>query len=68
MYIQRFRVFSSLAASFGTPEPGYRESTACIGLGSPGMRFRGSMMGAAATIEETDKIVTIDVNFMLASI
>jgi hypothetical protein len=66
MYIQRLRVFSSLLASFGTPEPGYRASTASMGLGSPGMRLRGSMMGAAATIEEIDRTVTIDANFILA--
>lgn len=51
--------------SFGIPEPGYGASTACIGLGSPGMRFRGLMMGAAATIEEIDRTVMIDVNFIL---
>jgi hypothetical protein len=30
------------------------------------MRLRGSMMGAAATIEEIDRTVTIDANFILA--
>jgi hypothetical protein len=65
MYIQILRVFSSLLVSFGIPEPGYRASTACIGLGIPGMRFRGLMMGAAATIEEIDRTVMIDVNFIL---
>lgn len=64
--IQICNSFSTFPASFGIPELGYIFSIISIGVGRPGMRFRGVFCtGAAATIEESE-MARMVVSFILA--
>jgi hypothetical protein len=58
--------FSSLPASLGIPELGYIFSITSMGVGSPGIRFRGVFCtGAAATTEVSEIAARMAVSFIV---